>query len=460
MHARDEFEGADFGDRRLAKRLLSLVERLVVDPSASFPEAAGTDAALEATYRFLGNSAVTPERILAPHVSATLERCRAEDVVIVAHDTTEFSFSTPRAGLGRINDAGQGFFAHTALAVSADGSRRPLGVLGLNTFTRVEPPKREKHTEKIPEHERESFRWRTLAAEVGSLTKGAVHAIHVMDSEADSYDLISALVNGGQSFVIRLTHDRGVRDEEGARVPLSNVVAEQKGSFTRDVQLSARSAPYHEQRGRKRNGARNSRLATLEFSARSVTLVAPKSANAKDDLELNIVHVNEVEPPPGAEPVSWLLVTTEPIGTKAEIERVVDAYRARWTIEELFKALKTGCAFEKRQLESLPALLNALAVFIPIAFELLALRAAARTDPEQPASKLLRPTQLLILERHKDTRLQRKATARAALLAIARLGGHITNNGEPGWIVLGRGYQKLLDLEEGARIALGDFREP
>jgi hypothetical protein len=40
-------------------------------------------------------------------------------------------------------------------------------------------------------------------------------------------------------------------------------------------------------------------------------------------------------------------------------------------------------------------------------------------------------------------------TARDALLAVAALGGHIKNNGDPGWIVLGRGYQDLLRLELG-----------
>ncbi len=459
MHALDEFRGANFGDVRLAKRLLSLVERLVVDPSASFPEAAGSDAALEATYRFLGNSAVTPQRILAPHVGATVARIKAEGIVIVAHDTTEFSFSTPRRGLGRINDAGQGFFAHVALAVSADGERRPLGVLGLNTFTRLAPPKHEKHTEKIPEPERESFRWKALASEVEALIKGPAQAIHVMDSEADSFDLFAGLLNEDQRFVIRLKHDRGVRDEDGERVRLSEALPELKGRFTREVALSARSAPHHKERGRKRNAGRTSRLTTLDFSACPVSFIAPATANGKDDLELNLVCVNEVDAPPGAEPVSWLLITSEPIGSHADIERIVDAYRARWTIEELFKALKTGCAFEKRQLESLPALLNALAVFIPVAFELLALRTAARTDPHRLASSLLRRTQLLVLERHKDTRLAPEATARAAFLAIARLGGHITNNGEPGWIVLGRGYQKLLDLEEGVLLAHGDFSD-
>ena len=42
---------------------------------------------------------------------------------------------------------------------------------------------------------------------------------------------------------------------------------------------------------------------------------------------------------------------------------------------------------------------------------------------------------------------------RDALLAVAKLGGHIRNNGEPGWLVLGRGYDELLTLEVGFRLA-------
>jgi hypothetical protein len=41
------------------------------------------------------------------------------------------------------------------------------------------------------------------------------------------------------------------------------------------------------------------------------------------------------------------------------------------------------------------------------------------------------------------------------MLAVAALGGHLKNNGEPGWIVLGRGMEDLLLLEHGAAIALG-----
>jgi hypothetical protein len=46
----------------------------------------------------------------------------------------------------------------------------------------------------------------------------------------------------------------------------------------------------------------------------------------------------------------------------------VDCYRGRWTIEEYFKALKTGCQYERRQLETAHSLLNALAILAPVAW--------------------------------------------------------------------------------------------
>ena len=68
--------------------------------------------------------------------------------------------------------------------------------------------------------------------------------------------------------------------------------------------------------------------------------------------------------------MQWLLYTTEVIETPEQVARIVDIYRARWTIEEYFKAIKTGCGFEKKQLQDFEALTNLLATFAPIAYRL------------------------------------------------------------------------------------------
>jgi len=149
MVALADFAGADFGDLRLTKRLLRIVGGLAPNPGASLPDAANNDAELEGTYRFLQNKKVTPQGILAPHYRATAQRAHAEGLVLCAHDTTQFSFSTERNGLGRINDGGRGFFAHVALCLATDQARTPLGIAGLRTHTRKDAPRKNKHTEKI-----------------------------------------------------------------------------------------------------------------------------------------------------------------------------------------------------------------------------------------------------------------------------------------------------------------------
>ena len=119
-------------------------------------------------------------------------------------------------------------------------------------------------------------------------------------------------------------------------------------------------------------------------------------------------------------------------------------------IEEFFKALKTGCAYEKRQLESLATLLVALALLAPIAWQLLLLRHVAHRLPDGAATAVLSPRQLQALEAAPvGTRLGPTPTVGDVLLTLARLGGHLRQNGDPGWLVLGRGLQKLLWMEAG-----------
>jgi hypothetical protein len=181
-------------------------------------------------------------------------------------------------------------------------------------------------------------------------------------------------------------------------------------------------------------------------------------------LPVNVVHVLETDPPEGEKPVEWTLLTTEPIETERDVLAVVDYYRARWTIEEYFKALKQGCAVEKRQLETYETLSKALAIFVPIAWKLLEVRTLARTAPALPATEVLTPTQLQVLNACGPIELPATPTVQDALLAVAKLGGHIKNNGQPGWQVLGRGFEQLITLEAGwlaaRRTRRGQRRDP
>ena len=120
-----------------------------------------------------------------------------------------------------------------------------------------------------------------------------------------------------------------------------------------------------------------------------------------------------------------------------------------WAIEEFFKALKTGCAYEKRQLETFHALRNALALFAPLAWQLLLLRTEAQHRPRTPASVVLGEDHIAVLRAAGRRPLPPQPSTSDVLLAIAALGGHLRRNGEPGWLVLGRGLEKLEVLTAG-----------
>jgi hypothetical protein len=432
-----ELRDAKLSDSRRSERLASIVERAAAEPGASFPDLTKTDAELEGLYRFMSNEHVTPEAILEPHIVESISRSSTSQDVLVAHDTTYCQFEGEREGMGRIQVKNQGFWAHVALAMSPE--REVFGVVGLRHGTRL-GPSRWKGSRRIAgvgnDDDPETQRWPQLATEVGARF-GSRRPIHLMDREADWFELLEHLVTQKHRFVVRVSRAR--RTDDGSHV--NEVLAHADFVATREVWLSER-AEGDSAKERKTHPARKARMAKLSMSASKLSV---GSTRVPRTVPLHLVRVVEVVPPDGCAPVLWTLATTEPIETAEQILRVVDAYRCRWVIEELFKALKTGCAFEKRQLGSYAALLNALAVYLPIAAFLLHLRDEGRRRPDAPAANVIDLELLAILHAIARRKVPPNPTARDVMYAIAGLGGHLPRNGDPGWITLGKGYERLLD---------------
>ena len=449
----DEFSKANLGHEQRRTRAMKIAEACSAAPDHSFPDIAGDTAALEGLYRFCSNDEVAPEKLVEAHAEKTCERAAQARLVVCPHDTTEFGFSpdTIRAGLGRLRTNTQGFLAHMTLAVAADGSRNPLGVLAMNPWVRPKGKKKRGSARERYETS-ESRRWGNQVDEVEARMAGRASLIHVMDREADAFPLLSDMAIKGRRFVVRLTHDRHV-EFDGIATRLREAAASAPQLFEAVVPLSRRKGSKCPQTA-KTHKPRDGRFAMLAFSSLKITIPRPAScpaywANGAKQVELNVVRVHEPNPPEGEEPVEWLLATTEPVETAAQVRAVVDFYRIRWMIEEFFKAIKTGCAYEQRQLESYHALVCALAIFLPIAWQLLLLRHLARNAPEAPATSVLTPVQILILRNKAHVKLSESPTARQGLLAVASLGGHLKRNGEPGWLVLWRGMAKLDLLASG-----------
>lgn len=443
----EELARAKFEDVRLSKRLGQIARRLAESPSWSFPKCLSSSE-LEGAYRFFGNAKVTPGLILSGHFEALRARAAKEVVALVIHDTTTFAFDEDgqRVGLGRLRSKGQAFFAHTSLVLADDGSRRPLGIAALDTWVRDGEPK--KGTEKD--------RWFESVQRASSCLEGTCALVHIMDREGDNYALFDAMLERGDRFVIRLAQDRVLEttsDDDSRK--LLHATARIECVVQREAKLSSRAVGNRSPKQKKIHPSRKARVAALAIGGRTITILKPpkQAKTLAPSLTLNLVRVWETNPPEGEAPVEWILLTTEPIETPHDLEHVVDRYRARWTIEEYFKALKTGCSFEDRQLGDYEGLVNALAVFMPIAVRMLLLRSEAHRVPDARATLVVDDDELDVLRAAGRRTLPQDPTYRDVLLAIAALGGHIKYAPDPGWQTISRGFEKLEILTAGWRLA-------
>lgn len=462
----DEYAGAELRDRRRTRRLMLMAEKAAAKPSDSFPNIFD-EAALEGTYRFFSNDGVRYSDVIEPHIRRTVERSLEVESVLALHDTSMMTYNSEgkRVGLGETRVGKQDFLAHVTLCVANDETRRPLGVLGLSTHRLERRNGRgdsDRRTDKS-EFRSDYDRWDEQLREVQDLPLCRTKVIHVADREADDYELLVHMSEFEGRFVVRNTHNRRLfkeNSDECTKLYEALDGIEEEQTIEREVVLSRRSGIRKGPSHLSRHPAREGRGAVLTMGSKRVQLLRPRSPKSRElqkSLSINVVVVREKNPPEGEAPVNWVLFTSEPIETAEDILRVVDIYRARWIIEEYFKALKTGCAYEKRQLGSLHALSNALALFAPIAWRLLLMRTVARKEDATAATEIFGPDEIAVIRgralKKKKRILPQEPTVRDVLLAIAAIGGHIKYNGEPGWLVIERGYADVMLVLEGYLLA-------
>ncbi len=457
----EEFAGVQLGDARLNRRAKIIADIVASLPSAGFPTQVKTQAELEAIYRFVNNGNVSPEALLDAHVQCTLKRAETFERVLVIQDTSEFKFGgeVHREGLGRTKTKtkNEGFFAHPSIVATVEDGK-PLGTIGLYVWVREKKTKG-RRAQQVSQYapDRESLRWSESALLTAELLFGKTRPIHVMDREGDCIELFAMLLEHEQDFVIRLSHNR--RLSAGREAQEHKLFEALKGApLFLEREVSATNKPKVKKKGKtekriKGTGQPKKRLAHLKIRAESMEIFPGNGSvsHLPDSFRLNFVEASEVDPPEEFEPVLWRLVTTEPIDTEEQVAEVVDIYRKRWLIEEFFKALKTGCNYQKRQLETGRALLVDLAIETAVAWRMLLLRWLSRNEPDAPASRALSQTQLMALSalsKSRKPKLSKNPTLKEAFYAIASIGGHIKNNGPPGWLVLRRGFESLYTAEE------------
>lgn len=446
----------DLGDPRRSARVQGAAAAVALDPTRSFPKLFPTEAEREGFYRLVNSPFVSLPKVIAAHHEATVRRAEELGEILAVHDTTEFAFPAHddhvREHLCPLSKTRQGFYGHVTLAVSNDSLRAPLGVLGFFGFVHRQQVSAETAsywTEQFGDYDKESKRWVMAFAAAQKRIGDRAWVIHVCDREADTNEVLESLHSNNWRYVIRAFQDRVTTD--GVRV--GDVARRGALSIERKIEISHRASGNRPPKSRKTFPERRAREAKIVIRAQGASLPIGSGS-----IETNVVEVIELDPPEGEEPIHWILLTKESVQDEQSLERVVDIYRSRWMIEEYFKAIKTGCAYEERQLDSAASLLVALGITLVVAWQLLVLRHLSR-HPEakkRPASTIMAPVMLALLKAAtaKSIKWPEEPTIFDAMCGVARLGGHIKSNGSPGWQVLGRGFEKLLAIRDAVDVAL------
>jgi hypothetical protein len=435
------FGTCELGDKRRTRRLVQVAEQVSNHPSASLPNQIERWSDLKAAYRLFDSDQVTFEAIARPHWELTKQSAKGRCLVI--GDTTEFDFGKNReiAGLGPTgNGSGQGFLLHNALLVNAE-SEEIIGVAGQTIhYRKKRKSKKRENASRIKKRKRESEVWGTVIDQIGKPLNEAEY-VHVFDRGGDNFEVYCRLLRNDGQWVIRASRmNRYVLvGESEERMSLKDYLPQLQtlGHYT----LSLRARP-----------GQAARQAQIEVRVGRIKIPRPRHVSPwvrslnQAPIDMNVIEVVEVNAPKGVPPIRWVLFTSLPVATFDDAWTVISYYELRWLVEEYHKAIKTGCAAESRQLKAAGRLEAFIGLTSVVAIRLLQLKSLARTDPEVPAQRVVPRVwlQMLKLARRRLTRVH-DLTVGQFYREVAMLGGFLgrKSDGDPGWITIWRGWEKL-----------------
>ncbi len=121
-----------------------------------------------------------------------------------------------------------------------------------------------------------------------------------------------------------------------------------------------------------------------------MTLAPPNDAADKTPTRMLAVSASEPSPPPGKEPLHWLLLTTEGEPSAEQARTIVAFCERRWSIETWLSVLKIGTSITSRQFNDAEDLRKCLAFDVITDCHINDLNFMARTALQTPADDIVR----------------------------------------------------------------------
>ena len=292
----------------------------------------------------------------------------------------------------------------------------------------------------MPIESKESMRWLDNLRLSTELTGVPERCVHIGDRESDIYELYCLAEELGTSFLVRSCVDRLAEDGETTIVK---------------VMAAVQSSGTHEVRFRDGQGKSQQAMLSIRYATMTVRPPIGKQKQYRHQ-ELQIIYAEETNPPQDRAPVFWKLITNLPVQTHADAVHKLDWYALRWNIETFFKTLKSGCRIEELRLTTADRLANCIALCCVVAWRVSWLTILRRRSPDSSPAAVFTDIECLLLERSMPERKRHSPrNLDFYITAVARLGGYLdrASDAPPGTTVVWRGFSRLADLVDGARIA-------
>ena len=456
-----EIENSTFPDARLKTRFRALLEQLSNAIGKPIPFACQDWANTKAAYRFFSNERFSEAEILEGHFQSTKDRFdKLKQNVLVLHDTTEFTFKREKESeIGfttkiptKKNKKGRptmktlcGLLMHSSLVVTEEGL--PLGLIANKFWTRkkfkgANQLKKKINPTRVPIEEKESIRWLENLKQATETLGKPEQITHIGDRESDIYELFCAAQESKSHFLFRICADRLVEngDEE---IRMSELMEEVKVKGKHKIEVRDKKVKFS--------------TAVLELKYKKVKVFPPKDKRKKyPEMELTLIHAEEIEKPEGRERISWKLLTDLEIKSKRDVLEKLEWYALRWRVEDFFKIVKSGCKAEELKMREAERLTKIISVFCIISWRIFWMTMLRRVSPKGKASLAFTETEIKLLkelfpQKKKGTKNEEISDY---VLQVAKLGGYLARNSDPppGNLVMWRGFSRLMDIQFGFSI--------
>jgi hypothetical protein len=255
----------------------------------------------------------------------------------------------------------------------------------------------------------------------------------------DQFELYCRMARHDTGWVARACQlTRKILTPDGQRIALADYLARLPVAETYTLNLPA-------------NQHQMARTAEMELRFGPLTIPRPQQISkwvkqsGIEEIAMWVVEAREIDPPRGAKPARWVLLCSEEVRDFQAAWEVLEHYEKRWLIEEFHKALKSGCRLEERQYETAKRLEAVTGVLSVVAVRLLQLKTMAREEPHRPAEQVVPIRWIQMLRSLRKRPPKAPWSVRDFYRELAKLGGFLgrKSDGEPGWMTLWRGFEKL-----------------